>query len=58
MALSPRVKATSIYSGSAVIDVNNTSGFFPDQDDGVVAIYTLHSDEIEDCLLPGRWNHV
>jgi beta-fructofuranosidase len=30
-----------VFSGSAVIDVNNTSGFFPNQDNGVVAIYTL-----------------
>lgn len=30
-----------VFSGSAVIDSNNTSGFFPDQDNGVVAIYTL-----------------
>ena len=24
-----------------MVDVNNTSGFFPDQDNGVVAIYTI-----------------
>ena len=30
-----------VFSGSAVTDPNNTSGFFPDQDNGVVAIYTL-----------------
>lgn len=30
-----------MFSGSAVLDVNNTSGFFPDQDNGVVAIFTL-----------------
>ncbi|KAI5358847.1 putative glycoside hydrolase, family 32, glycosyl hydrolase family 32 [Septoria linicola] len=30
-----------IFSGAAVIDANNTSGFFPDQDNGVVAIYTV-----------------
>nr|ACC61059.1 inulinase [Papiliotrema aurea] len=30
----------SRFSGSAVIDQNNTSGFFPDTDNGVVAIYT------------------
>ncbi|KAI9806041.1 MAG: hypothetical protein M1833_004448 [Piccolia ochrophora] len=35
----------NIFSGSAVIDVNNTSGFFPDQDNGVVAIYTLNTKE-------------
>ena len=36
-----------IFSGSAVVDVNNTSGFFPDQDDGVVAIYTLNTPKIQ-----------
>ncbi|KAG6177419.1 hypothetical protein E4U36_007312 [Claviceps purpurea] len=30
-----------ILSGSAVVDVNNTSGFFPNQTNGVVAIYTV-----------------
>ncbi|KAG5938436.1 hypothetical protein E4U59_003775 [Claviceps monticola] len=30
-----------VLSGSAVVDVNNTSGFFPNQTNGVVAIYTL-----------------
>jgi beta-fructofuranosidase len=30
-----------VYSGSAVTDPNNTSGFFPGQDNGVVAMYTL-----------------
>ena len=32
---------TFVFSGSSVVDSNNTSGFFPDQDNGVVAIYTL-----------------
>ena len=32
-----------MFSGSAVVDSENTSGFFPDQDDGVVAMYTHHS---------------
>ncbi|TDZ53103.1 Invertase 4 [Colletotrichum trifolii] len=40
IALFPPEKDVFIYSGSAVVDVNNTSGFFPDQDNGVVAIYT------------------
>ncbi|CZT49283.1 related to SUC2-invertase (sucrose hydrolyzing enzyme) [Rhynchosporium secalis] len=31
-----------IFSGSIVIDSNNTSGFFPNQENGVVAIYTLN----------------
>ncbi|KAG6175108.1 hypothetical protein E4U51_006768 [Claviceps purpurea] len=30
-----------VLSGSAVVDVDNTSGFFPNQTNGVVAIYTL-----------------
>lgn len=34
---------SQIFSGSAVIDVNNTSGFFPNQTNGVVAIYTLNT---------------
>ncbi|CAG8955074.1 hypothetical protein HYFRA_00007088 [Hymenoscyphus fraxineus] len=34
---------SQIFSGSAVIDVNNTSGFFPNQDNGVVAIYTTNT---------------
>lgn len=35
--------AAQIFSGSIVIDVNNTSGFFPNQTNGVVAIYTLNT---------------
>ncbi|MCJ1272635.1 hypothetical protein MMC21_000421 [Puttea exsequens] len=34
-----------IFSGSAVVDVNNTSGFFPNQTNGVVAMYTLNTME-------------
>jgi len=34
---------SQIFSGSAVVDVNNTSGFFPNQTNGVVAIYTLNT---------------
>lgn len=41
IALFPPNEETFVFSGSAVVDVNNTSGFFPDQDNGVVAIYTL-----------------
>lgn len=36
-----------IFSGSIVVDTDNTSGFFPNQTDGVVAIYTLHTDAEE-----------
>ena len=40
MVLYPTPELGSMFSGSAVIDSNNTSGFFPDQSNGVVAIYT------------------
>jgi beta-fructofuranosidase len=45
IALFPHKNVTGIFSGSAVIDVNNTSGFFPDQDNGVVAIYTANGPD-------------
>ncbi len=41
IALFPPVETQFVFSGSAVTDPNNTSGFFPDQENGVVAIYTL-----------------
>lgn len=41
IAIFPSNSTDYIYSGSAVVDVNNTSGFFPNQDNGVVAMYTL-----------------
>ncbi|KAH7166577.1 glycosyl hydrolase [Dactylonectria macrodidyma] len=47
IALFPPEDDVHIFSGSAVVDVNNTSGFFPDQDDGVVAIYTLASPTLQ-----------
>jgi len=34
---------SQIFSGSAVTDTNNTSGFFPNQTNGVIAIYTLNT---------------
>lgn len=34
---------SQIFSGSIVVDVNNTSGLFPHQNNGVVAIYTLNT---------------
>ncbi|KZV74497.1 glycoside hydrolase family 32 protein [Peniophora sp. CONT] len=42
IAISPPDNNTQVFSGSAVVDVNNTSGFFPNQTNGVVAIYTLN----------------
>jgi beta-fructofuranosidase len=41
IALFPPEETVYVFSGSAVVDVNNTSGFFPDQDNGVVAVFTL-----------------
>ncbi|EPQ56865.1 hypothetical protein GLOTRDRAFT_120322 [Gloeophyllum trabeum ATCC 11539] len=47
IAIHPPNNNSQVYSGSAVIDVNNTSGFFPNQTNGVVAIYTLNSPNLE-----------
>ena len=43
IAIYPRAEGEGIFSGSAVVDANNTSGFFPNQTNGVVAIYTLNT---------------
>jgi beta-fructofuranosidase len=45
IAIFPGGPDEGIFSGSAVIDVNNTSGFFPNQTNGVVAIYTVNTPE-------------
>lgn len=45
IALYPVNASSFIFTGSAVTDPNNTSGFFPDQQDGVVAIYTIATYE-------------
>lgn len=37
----PHNDTTRLFTGSAVVDTNNTSGFFPDQSNGVVAIQTV-----------------
>ncbi|EJD45967.1 hypothetical protein AURDEDRAFT_63786 [Auricularia subglabra TFB-10046 SS5] len=37
--------AGQIWDGSIVIDVNDTSGFFPNQTDGVAVIYTLNGQK-------------
>ncbi|KAK6815787.1 beta-fructofuranosidase [Apiospora arundinis] len=37
----PAEERQYVFSGSVVVDVNNTSGFFPNQNNGVVAIFTL-----------------
>ena len=36
----------TIFSGSAVVDWHNTSGFFPDEP-GIVAIFTHHLDKAD-----------
>ncbi|KAI0763833.1 glycosyl hydrolase [Trametes elegans] len=43
IAIFPPNNDSQIFSGSAVVDANNTSGFFPNQNNGVVAIYTLNT---------------
>lgn len=47
IAIYPGAEGEGIFSGSAVVDVNNTSGFFPNQTDGVVAMYTLNTAKEE-----------
>ncbi|KZF24979.1 glycoside hydrolase family 32 protein [Xylona heveae TC161] len=47
IAIFPDTPEEGIFSGSAVVDVNNTSGFFPNQTNGVVAIYTLNTPQEE-----------
>ncbi|MBM7553565.1 glycoside hydrolase family 32 protein [Thalassobacillus pellis] len=39
----------TIFSGSAVVDWNNTTGFFPDEP-GLVAIFTHHLDKGRDSM--------
>ncbi|KAI1784683.1 glycosyl hydrolase [Ganoderma leucocontextum] len=43
VAIYPPTFDSQVFSGSAVVDINNTSGFFPNQSNGVVAIYTLNT---------------
>ncbi|KAI4709701.1 hypothetical protein J4E89_005717 [Alternaria sp. Ai002NY15] len=45
IAIFPGGPTEGVFSGSAVIDHNNTSGFFPNQTNGVVAIYTINVPE-------------
>lgn len=47
IAIYPGAPDEGIFSGSAVIDLNNTSGMFPNQTNGVVAIYTLNTPQEE-----------
>ena len=47
IAIYPGAEGEGIFSGSAVVDVNNTSGFFPNQTNGVVAMYTLNTAQEE-----------
>ncbi|KAI9816113.1 MAG: hypothetical protein M1826_001900 [Phylliscum demangeonii] len=43
IAIFPDHPGDGIFSGCVVIDTNNTSGFFPNQTDGVVAVFTLNT---------------
>ena len=44
IAIFPANETEGIFTGSAIVDVNNTSGFFTaNQTNGVIAIYTLNT---------------
>ena len=43
IAIFPDAPGDGVFSGCIVIDVNNTSGFFPNRSDGVVAVYTYNT---------------
>jgi beta-fructofuranosidase len=43
IALFPPNNFTFVFSGSAVVDVNNTSGFFPNQTNGVYAFPSMQN---------------
>ncbi|KAJ4339186.1 Invertase [Didymella glomerata] len=43
IAIFPGAADEGVFSGSAVIDSNNTSGMFGNQTNGVVAIYTINT---------------
>jgi beta-fructofuranosidase len=45
-SLYPPVANFGVFSGSAVTDPNNTSEFFPSQNDGVVAIFTVNYGDL------------
>lgn len=45
IAIFPGGPTEGVFSGSSVVDVNNTSGFFPNQTNGVVAMYTINVPE-------------
>ncbi|KAJ4983120.1 beta-fructofuranosidase [Stagonosporopsis vannaccii] len=45
IAIFPGSEEEGVFSGSAVIDANNTSGMFPNQTNGVVAIYTINTPQ-------------
>jgi hypothetical protein len=47
IAIFPGSEEEGVFSGSAVIDSNNTSGMFPNQTNGVVAIYTINTPEMQ-----------
>lgn len=44
IAIFPPNGTSYAFTGSIVLDPNNTSGFFPAQDNGVVAVLTIASD--------------
>jgi len=51
IAIYPLNSSALIFTGSVVVDVNNTSGLFPAQSNGVVAIFTLATPDIQEQAL-------
>lgn len=52
IALFPPEERVYVFSGSAVVDAGNTSGFFPNQTNGVVAMFTLARYEADGTAGP------
>lgn len=51
IALFPDNRGDGVFSGCVVLDPNNTSGFFPNTTDGVVAVYTYNTAVEQDQRL-------
>lgn len=56
IALAPYDNVTGIFTGSAVIDVNNTSGLFPNRTNGVVAMYTANGPDDQNQAIAYSFN--
>lgn len=47
IAICPNDLSEQIFSGSIVVDSQDSSGLFPSQTDGIVAVYTRNTDQAE-----------